>query len=69
VEGGLMRVFIVYEGDGYDGMVVDKVFKTESAAVDYIIKEVFGSNKYYTQKTRAENEVTAKEYIDMYPVE
>ena len=64
-----MDVFITYEKDGYGGQQVKKVFAKKQDAIEHIINNVFGSNHFYANQTRAENEKCAIEHIEDHYVE
>ena len=61
-----MFVFIIYEKDGYGGERVGKVFAKEKDAVQYVIKNIFGENPYYKNKTKAEQEKIALRHIEKH---
>ena len=66
--GGKMKVYITYEKDGFGGLKVEKVFSCRSDATSHIINNFFGSNEYYTSRTRIENEVMASDFIEEHEV-
>lgn len=63
------RVWIVYEKSIYGTDEVAHVFNNDSSAKKWVVDNVFGSNEYYTGRTRAENESDALNYIDDFIVE
>ena len=61
-----MFVFIIYEKDGYDGERVGKVFAEEKDAVKYVIKNIFGENSFYKNKTKVDQEKIALRHIEKH---
>lgn len=37
-----MKVYIIYQSDGYNGSMVDKIFLSKECAVDYVWNKVIG---------------------------
>ena len=63
-----MYVFIIYEKDGYGGERVGTVFAEEKNAITYVIKNIFGSNQFYENKTKIEKDKCALKYIEKHYV-
>jgi len=51
-----MKVYILYEDMGYDGIYVKNIFKYKDVAIEYIIKE-FINNKEYEVEYQDEYEI------------
>jgi hypothetical protein len=64
-----MKVYIVYEKDGYEGEQVDKVFANEADAQDHVIANTFGLNMAYADMERHELEEEALKHITEHVVE
>ncbi len=65
----VMKVFIIYASDGYNGQQVDKVFTSWRKAADYIIETKFKGNIWYEGRGAEFLDDAAKEFISEYTVE
>jgi hypothetical protein len=45
-----MKVYIVYQDNGFGGSEVAEVFSSQYIAREYVIDEIFASNKAYQNK-------------------
>jgi len=62
-----MKVYIIFEKDGFNGEQIEKVFLHESEAQDWVIDNCFGSDLYGAMM-RHELEENALSYIESYEV-
>lgn len=64
-----MKVYITYKHDRDDGDEVDKVFPSEAAAQDHIIKTVFMPDRYENKKELHELQEMALDHITEHVIE
>lgn len=63
-----MKVYVVYEKDGFGGSEVAQVFSSQSIAREYVIDEIFSKNKAYQNKTENVLNNCADQYIHEHEV-
>ena len=46
-----MKVYVVYQENGFGGSEVAEIFSSRNIAREYVIDEIFGKNQAYKNKT------------------
>jgi hypothetical protein len=63
-----VKVYITYEPDGYDGDKVERVFKSKQSAINYLIRDRFGS-EWYKKLPKQELDAAVMGFITTHTVE
>jgi len=63
-----MKVFITMTADGYNDVVIDKVFSTLSKACKHIINTRFKSNSFYSKMTPDEQRKQAQDFVEVHDI-
>lgn len=46
-----MKVYIIYQNDGYNGTEVDRIFSSRRSAMDYVINTIYAGNSFYVGRS------------------
>ena len=63
-----MKVYVVYEKDGFGGLEVAEIFSSRNIAREYVIDEIFGTNKAYQNKEENDLNNCADQFIHEHDV-
>jgi hypothetical protein len=63
-----MKVYVVYEKNGFGGSEVADVFSSRNIAREYVIDEIFGKNQAYQNKTENVLNNCADQFIHEFDV-
>lgn len=64
-----MKIYIVYDTDGYNSQCVDRVFDTWRKAADYVIERYYSHNDFYKGMSQENLDSNAKEFVHEFEVE
>lgn len=63
-----MKVYVVYQKDGFGGSEVAEIFSSRNIAREYVIDEIFGNNKAYQNKEENVINNCADQFIHEFDV-